>query len=290
MWSHLSRYEGGIGMRGPGETQLETDKRLVQRRIRAVRRKLDEIEERRELALDGQRRDFVIALVGYTNVGKSTLLNKLTGSSEFVEDKLFATLDTRTRRWPIDARRHVLVNDTVGFIRQLPHHLVASFHATLAETREADLLFHVVDAAAPQAARQVRTVEDVLRGIGCAEKPCWLLLNKWDRLTGEGREVEARHLGSTVPAGTPVFEVSAATGHGLEALRRAVAARLDEENRRVSVLLPHQRGELLAWVRGHGKVVAEEHDEKGTRLVVDMSPARIEKLRAMWPEALDGGR
>ncbi len=280
MWTHLSRYEGGIGMRGPGETQLETDKRLIQRRIRILRRKLSEIEDRSERALSRDRRDLVIALVGYTNVGKSTLLNRLTSSRELVEDKLFATLDTRTRKWPIDGNRHVMVKDTIGFIRALPHHLVASFHATLAETRAADLLLHVVDASAVNARQQVRAVEDVLRQIECDDKPCWMLLNKFDRLSADGA-VEARRLADLGPAGGRVFEISAASGVGIEAVRAAVGELLDGRNRRVSLLVPHSRGDLLAFVRRNGRVTAEETRDDGMHLVAELPPAGIAKLRAL---------
>ncbi len=285
MWTHLSRYEGGIGTRGPGETQLETDKRLMQRRIQKLTCKLQEIEERKEVSLRHRKNDLVIALVGYTNVGKSTLLNRLTGSREFVEDKLFATLDTRTRRWEVDKNRHVLLNDTVGFIRELPHHLVASFHATLAETQHADLLFHVIDASAPQVREQIRAVEEVLREIRCDQKPVWFLLNKFDRLAPD-RQVEARGLESMAPPGTPVFSISAATGQGLSALRQAVAAHLGRADEKLSLLVPHERGDVLAFINRCGKVLSQVVLAEGTRLEVEMPPPTVEKLRRMLP----GGR
>jgi GTP-binding protein HflX len=286
MWTHLSRYEGGIGMRGPGETQLETDKRLIQRRLRILQGKLDSIEARAERATARETRDLVIALVGYTNVGKSSLLNRLTGSQEFVEDKLFATLDTRTRKWPIDERRHVLLKDTVGFIRALPHHLVASFHATLAETQQADLLFHVVDASSPDARAQVRAVNEVLQQIDCGEKPTWMVLNKWDRLSAD-RRVEARDLAGGLPAGTPVFAVSAASGEGLEELRRAVVEHIDRRSRRAAAVLPHGRGDLIAFVHRHGRVIEEKFHDDGVHLRFEMPTAPLEKLRSMGVEAVE---
>jgi len=283
MWAHLSRYEGGIGMRGPGETQLETDKRLIRRRIQRLERELAEIEKRNEGVLENRGNDFVISLVGYTNAGKSTLLNRLTGSEEFVEDKLFATLDCRTRRWQIGPNRVVLVGDTVGFIRDLPHHLVASFHATLAEIRYADLLFHVVDASSPDAERQMATVEGVLRGLGCEKKPTWILFNKWDAVAAE-RVIESRHLKSRFPPQTPVFEVSAERGEGIDAIARAIDHLLDEKNIRLEAAVPHDRGDLAAFLCANGKVVEREYGDGGVRIVVEISPARAAKFRRLSEE------
>ena len=198
MWTHLSRYEGGIGMRGPGEKQLETDKRLIGRRIQKMVRDLKHIERRNQVAIENRSEEFVVALAGYTNAGKSTLLNTLTRSKELVEDKLFATLDTRVRRWILNENRHVLLTDTVGFIKDLPHHLVASFEATLTETRRADIILHVVDASSPQAEQHIRTVNAVLQNLKCGDKMTWMVLNKWDALTSE--EIpEANNLASIGP-------------------------------------------------------------------------------------------
>ena len=165
MWTHLERLEGAIGTRGPGETQLETDRRLLNRRIADLRVQLAQIESRRLRQVRSRGDAFKVGLVGYTNVGKSTLLNLLTHSEEFVADMPFATLDTRTRKWILPDRRVVLLSDTVGFLARLPHHLVASFHATLEETLHADLLLHVVDASHPDAPLQMQAVDDVLASI-----------------------------------------------------------------------------------------------------------------------------
>jgi GTP-binding protein HflX len=287
MWAHLSRYEGGIGMRGPGETQLETDKRLIKRKIQRLERELAGIQKRNESSLANRGNDFVVSLVGYTNAGKSTLLNQLTGARELVEDKLFATLEGRTRRWRIAPHRVVLVSDTVGFIRNLPHHLVASFQATLAEIRYADLLFHVVDSSSPDAEGQISTVEKVLKELGCERKPVWVLLNKWDRVE-PSRRIEASLLRAHFADEVPVFEVSAATGEGLDEVERALDRALDQKNVRLSVLVPHRRGDLVAFLREHGKVESQEYTDEGVRMEVDLSPARAAKFRGIAPEAVLG--
>src|SRR5436305_14117079 len=167
MWSHLERIEGGIGMRGPGETQLEEDRRLVGLRIRDLKNRLTEVQARKEREVRSRREEHTVSLVGYTNAGKSTLMNALTGARVYVEDKLFSTLDTRTRQWHLKEWGRALLSDTVGFIRDLPHHLVASFKATLEEARQAKLLLHVVDASNPHAEEQIRSVNKVLRELGC---------------------------------------------------------------------------------------------------------------------------
>ncbi|HVS19828.1 MAG TPA: GTPase HflX, partial [Planctomycetota bacterium] len=180
MWTHLERTEGAIGTRGPGETQLETDRRLLRKRLLDLRRELREIETRRRREVASRSDMFTVGLVGYTNAGKSTLLNRLTGSREFEADMLFATLDTRTRQWRLPDGRLVLLSDTVGFLERLPHHLVASFHATLEETLQADLLVHVVDASHPDAVQQIAAVETVLGELSRSTQAEVLALNKVD--------------------------------------------------------------------------------------------------------------
>jgi len=182
MWAHLERTEGAIGTRGPGETQLETDRRLIDRKIRDLRRKLKEIRRRRQRQVDSRRDNITVSLVGYTNAGKSSLLARLTGADVTVADQVFATLDTRVRRWILADGREVLLSDTVGFVRDLPHHLVASFQATLEETLRADLLLHVCDASDPDRVHHQEAVRKVLVGLGASEIPLFLLLNKIDRV------------------------------------------------------------------------------------------------------------
>jgi len=183
MWSHLSRIRSGIGMRGPGETQLEVDRRIIRLKISELKRTLKNFEDRKKREISSRERFFKVCLVGYTNSGKSTLLNRLTGASVKVEDRLFSTLDTRTRKWDLGDNRVVLLSDTVGFIRKLPHHLVASFHATLEEAATADLLLHVVDCSRGAAERNISAVKSVLKDLGVAETPQIVVFNKTDRVT-----------------------------------------------------------------------------------------------------------
>jgi len=215
MWKHLERQAGGIGTRGPGETQLETDRRIVREKIARLKRELEGVERERETQRRRRRREFRAALVGYTNAGKSTLFNALTRSDVFVENRLFATLDATTRQMVSRDRQVALVTDTVGFIRKLPHHLVASFHSTLVEAIEADLLLHVVDASDPAHLAHVRAVEQVLADLEVKPIETRLVFNKVDRVDEETR--------AGLAASDPeAFLVSALKGDGLDALRRFV--------------------------------------------------------------------
>ncbi len=182
LWTHLSRQKKGVGLRGPGETQLEEDRRLVENRIKDLRRQLTAIGRRKQREVAARRDLMTVSLVGYTNAGKSTLMNALTGADVFVQDALFATLDTRTRRWQLPGWGPVLLSDTVGFIRDLPHHLIESFKATLEEARQADLLLHVADAANPAVYDQITAAYDVLEEIGIQRKDSLLVVNKVDAL------------------------------------------------------------------------------------------------------------
>lgn len=267
MWTHLERTEGAIGARGPGETQLETDRRLLRKRIRDLKAELAQIEERKQREVRTRAESFTVGLVGYTNAGKSTLLNRLTGSDELVADMLFATLDTRTRRWTLTDGRTVLLSDTVGFLRRLPHHLVASFHATLEETIHADLLLHVVDASHPDAAAQMAAVEEVLGSLTFEAPETILVFNKVDRvpdtielvwLRGE-RELDVVH-------------VSAVTGEGLERLDALVRQKLDARSALVDLFLSVRDGAIGAAARRSGVLVEEEFLEPETlrlRLRID---------------------
>ncbi|HMP60501.1 MAG TPA: GTPase HflX, partial [Gemmatales bacterium] len=221
MWTHLSRYKGGIGLRGPGETQLEEDRRLVDLRIRDLKAKLREVQGRKEREVDSRAEEMTVSLVGYTNAGKSTLMNALTGAGVVAADKLFATLDTRTRVWKIKDWGRVLLSATVGFIRDLPHRLIASFKATLEEARQAKLLLHVVDASSPMLTEQVKAVNQVLKEIGCADHPTLLVLNKIDRAV-DALDAEVQANTANDHALARLVCVSARTGQGLDQLSRAV--------------------------------------------------------------------
>jgi len=262
-WSHLERLGGGIGTRGPGETQLETDRRVIRRRIAQLKRELEKVRAHRGRYRARRRRQGipVVSIVGYTNAGKSTLLNALTDAGVLVEDKLFATLDPTTRRVELPGGRVVLFTDTVGFIQKLPAHLVAAFRATLEETTEADLLLHVLDITHPQALRQAQAVLETLEDIGAAGKPMVTALNKVDRLS---RPDTALQLAMDLPNSVPI---SALTGYGLERLLQTVEEILEAEMVPVEVLLPFRRGDLVRMVHEQGRVEREEHTAHGTRIV-----------------------
>lgn len=253
MWTHLERTEGAIGTRGPGETQLETDKRLLRRRIQQLKEELRDIEARKLREVATRRENYTIGLVGYTNAGKSTLLNRLTGSNEFVADQMFATLDTRTRQWRLEDGRTVLLSDTVGFLRRLPHHLVASFHATLEETLAADLLLHVIDASHPRADVQIAAVDRVIGELSRRTRAGILVFNKIDRVEDRIGIQLLRH-----GRREEVVYVSAATGEGIGRLEEAVARRLDEQSFVVDVFVPLADGRLNAGVGRLGRPLEDE--------------------------------
>ena len=252
MWTHLSRLKMGVGMRGPGEKQLEVDRRLVEKRIHDLRTELALIHGRRERQVAARRGHMTVSLVGYTNAGKSTLLNALTGADELAADQLFATLDTRTRRWRLPGWGPVLLSDTVGFIRDLPHRLIASFKATLEETIQADLLLHVADASSPLVDAQVAAVRGVLAELGVEDKDAILVLNKIDRLP----DATARdRLLARYPHAVPI---SARSGAGLEALAAAASDCLGRNFRDVDVETDPGNGRLLAWLGRHGEVLSRQ--------------------------------
>ena len=275
MWTHLERTEGAIGTRGPGETQLETDKRLLRKRIRDLKHELSGIEARKQRQVRSRTEQFTVGLVGYTNAGKSTLLNRLTGSDEFVADMPFATLDTRTRQWRLPDSRIVLLSDTVGFLQRLPHHLVASFHATLEETVQADLLLHVVDAAHPDAAVQMAAVSEVLHSLSPALAADVLVFNKIDRV----EDPISLQLLNRDP-GQEIVYLSARTGEGIERLTRLVTQRLDERSSLICAHIPVVDGRSIAMVRSLGAVL-EESCRSDDKLSIRMrvSDAALGRLR-----------
>lgn len=255
MWTHLSRYKGGIGVRGPGEKQLEEDRRLVTQRIRDLKARIAKIQARKERQV-ARRSDWpTVSLVGYTNAGKSTLMNALTGADVLVEDRLFATLDTRTRRWNLRGGGHVLLSDTVGFIRDLPHTLVASFKATLEEARQADLLLHVVDASSPEAEKQIRAVKAVLDDLGLTDHPTLLVLNKADMVPDRSYldVLRAHHAES--------ITISAVNGDGLDRLEQAVREAMAEQAMEAEVETETANGRVLAYLAQHAQILDRSYED-----------------------------
>lgn len=258
-WTHLERQKGGIGLRGPGETQLETDRRLINNRIKALNERLETVDTRRAMNRRNRERAETptVALVGYTNAGKSTLFNALTDAGVYVRDQLFATLDPTVRRLDLDEGEHVVLADTVGFVRDLPHELVAAFKSTLQETREADLILHLIDASDPNRWQRVRQVNSVLKQLDAAEVPQIRVYNKIDKLDRRPRVANNRQ-----GAGRAVW-LSAVTGEGLPMLKTAIANRLRQEKTRRTIFLPPSDGRLRAKLFELGAVSNEAVDDDG---------------------------
>ena len=244
---------GAIGNRGPGETQLEVDRRRLLRRIARLERELTDLRRTRTTELRSRRRSRLpaVTLVGYTNAGKSTLLNRLTSAGVLVEDRLFSTLDPTTRRLNLPGGEVVLLSDTVGFVRKLPHQLVAAFRSTLDEVASADLLVHVVDGSSPTETAQVDAVREVLGEIGAGDVPVLIAYNKSDEAKPDRTEP-----GSVV--------ISAATGDGIEALLTAIADRIRSLNPVVELRVPYERGDVLAALHRAGEILVETHEDDAT--------------------------
>jgi GTP-binding protein HflX len=255
MWTHLSRMKMGVGMRGPGEKQLEVDRRLVEKRIHDLRIELDKIEQRRERQVAARDDHMTVSLVGYTNAGKSTLMNHLTEAGVYQADQLFATLDTRTRRWHLPNWGPVLLSDTVGFIRNLPHRLIASFKATLEEARKTDLLLHVCDASNPAVLDQISAVFEVLKELDIEEKDTLLVINKIDAVPNR---VAIESVLRRYPRGIPV---SARTGEGIDRLKVAVSDALSATFRDIEVETHVANGRLLAYLAAHGEILSQTYDD-----------------------------
>jgi len=280
----LSQQAGGIGTRGPGETQLEVDRRRLLRRATKLEADLKELTQNRRTQRKARARSRLatVALVGYTNAGKSTLLNRLTRSDVLVEDRLFATVDPTTRRLDLPGGERVLVSDTVGFVRKLPHQLVEAFRSTLEEVAEADLLVHVVDAAAPDPEFQIDAVRTVLAELGADRVTELLAFNKADLLpandTGDGvrvKRLEARHPGSV--------RVSAHSGAGVDDLLAAIGERLRALTKVVELVVPYHRGEVVAALHRYGEVLSEDHEEVATRVRVRLDASDVGRFDEFRP-------
>jgi GTP-binding protein HflX len=278
MWAHLEKTRGGIGigMRGPGETQLETDRRLINHRIKLLHERLQDVATAREVQRRGRKGEFRASLVGYTNAGKSSILRALASANDvFVEDRLFATLDPLTRDVTLGEREHVLVTDTVGFIRKLPHDLVASFRATLEEVREADVLIHVIDASHPAWEEQREIVDEVLAELGAADRTMILAFNKIDRLDPESVNALRERMAELAPQS--VF-VSAVKPGGIEALRDALKVHLHGQRPVVELRLPLTNGGLIAAVHRAGEVIDQRQEDHTLIVRARLDEAAVGRL------------
>jgi len=292
MWSHLDALAGaggataagvvgGIGTRGPGEQQLEIDRRLVSKRITELKRELANIDKRRVREINGRKGLFKICLVGYTNAGKSTLLNALTDAGVFVEDRLFATLDTRTRKWSPAKGAEVLISDTVGFIKSLPHQLVASFKATLEEAVNADLLLHVIDVSNPDALKQIESVNVVLQEIGCGQKPNLKVLNKIDCL----QALSQLEMLQTLFA--DAISISAKTGFDLNKLSEAVTEKYKGGELFVHVSSPQSNGKVQSFLRAHGQILSEQYLDGFVLIDAKLGRNQLPDLQRLHPEDVE---
>ncbi|MCY2924197.1 MAG: GTPase HflX, partial [Planctomycetota bacterium] len=289
MWSHLERVAGAstaassvgaIGTRGPGEKQIEIDRRLVQKRVSRLKREIKEIDGRKVREVRSRGGSFCTCLVGYTNAGKSTLMNRLTGADVYVADQLFATLDTRTRKWNAGEGGEVLLSDTVGFVRDLPHHLVASFRATLEEVIHADLLLHVADASHDRVAEEVAAVEAVLAELYCQDKPRVLAFNKIDRLPDPTVRVV---LAQKFPG---CLFVSAVTGEGVDQLTAAVASASGGAMIRVSLRADCRNGKLMQYIARHAEVASQTYEEAVACIEARMQAGAVGGLRAFGEDVV----
>ncbi|MDJ0954363.1 MAG: GTPase HflX [Acidimicrobiia bacterium] len=271
--TEMSRLGGGIGTRGPGETQLETDRRRILDRIAKLERELKHIARSRDTRTKARRKSRlpVVSLVGYTNAGKSTMFNHLTDAGVLVEDRLFATLDSTIRRVDLPNGSPILMSDTVGFVRNLPHQLVEAFRSTLEEVNQADLLLHIVDAADPNPDRQIEAVHSVLREIGAGEIPEQLVINKTD----VADPVAVNRLLELHPE---AVATSAVTGAGVTDLATAITSRLAETTDDVDLVIPYDRGDLVALVHDIGRVVETEHTDAGTRITAQVPSTELHRF------------
>ena len=268
--SSLSRLGGGIGTRGPGEKKIELDRRLIHNRISVLKEELREVKKQRDIRRKARKDNFVIAIVGYTNAGKSTFLNKLTGADVLAEDKLFATLDPTTRKLKLPSGNEVLLTDTVGFIRKLPHHLIEAFKSTLEEAKYADLILHMIDASNPEADTQMLIVYNTLRELGIEDKEVVSLYNKIDIMPDDTilpRDFHAEH----------TLKISARTGEGLEEFKELVDKILRQQRIYLEKLIPYKDSAKLALIRKHGELELEDYREDGIYIKA-MVPTNIYDL------------
>lgn len=291
MWGHLDTVVGGgvtaagavggIGTRGPGEMQLEIDRRLVSKRITELKRDLENIDKRKVREIEGRIHLFKICIVGYTNVGKSTLLNALTDADAYVEDRLFATLDTRTRKWRLEGGADVLISDTVGFIRNLPHQLIESFKATLEEAITADLLIHIVDVSSPDALKQIESVNAVLLEIGCTGKQTLLVLNKVD-------VVSTLNTIETLQTLYPdAICISAKTGLGLNNLHDAVLQKYKGGLLHIKITTTPKNGKIQSFLRAYATIIDQQYSDGCVLIEARIGQNQLTDLKRLKPDRLD---
>jgi GTP-binding protein HflX len=270
----LSRLGGGIGTRGPGEKKLEVDRRHIRRRINFLENELKNLSKRRGLMRESRKKNDipVLALVGYTNAGKSTLMNKLCGADVFAEDKLFATLDPTVRKLALPSGREALLIDTVGFIRKLPHELIQAFKSTLEEAVFADVLIHVVDASEGEIDERTAVVNDILYSLGALNKPVMLVLNKIDKVAKENLSV--------LPAQQreDVYEISAITGQGMDKLLEGIDRILPQQEMEVELFVPYSAGWVRAYIHENGKIIAEDFEEAGTKIKAIIDRDKVQRV------------
>lgn len=292
MWSHLDTVAGaaggtsagavgGIGTRGTGEQQLEIDRRLVNKRITELKRALLAIDKRKVREIDARKNLFKICLVGYTNAGKSTILNALTSAGVLVEDRLFATLDTRTKKWTLAGGAEVLLSDTVGFVRNLPHHLVASFKATLEEAINADLLLHVVDISVTDAERQIEAVNKVLKEIGCADRETMMIFNKVDAVK------DITQLETLETLYPDAISMSAKTGFGAENLSQAVLDRYQGDMILLRVSFSQSNGKVQSYLRSCANIIEEKYQDGSVQIDARLGKNQLIGLKMLQPQSIE---
>ena len=286
MWTHLSRLATGGGgsrrLRGPGETQLEMDRRWVRGNIAHVRKALDAVEKQRHVQRRNRSEKIRVSLIGYTNAGKSTLFNALTGETVLAEDKLFATLDSTTRKLDLPQKQQILLSDTVGFIKKLPHQLVAAFKATLEEVLEADLLLHVIDVSHPEAEAQITAVNVVLEELKATDIPVFMVFNKIDRLKSDE---ELHLLQCQYPEALPI---SAQRGDGIPALADALAHRFAERGTNLSLCIPYTEGKVLDLLHKHGIVLETEYTAEAVHVKARLPNRYLKSVEQFLTSSSEG--
>ena len=286
MWSHLDTVtggaaSGGVGTRGTGEKQLEIDRRLVNKRITDLKRELELIDKRKNREIESRSDQFKICIVGYTNAGKSTLMNQLTEAGVYVQNQLFATLDTRTKRWKLEGAGEVLLSDTVGFVRRLPHQLVESFKATLAEAINADLLLHIVDSSSEEVYEQIDSVNSVLKEIGCEEKDTLIVLNKVDAID------KMQQIEGLQAIYTEAICTSATTGLNIDKLRDAVIKKFKGGSLKVKVTTHLSNGKLQNYLRASSVIVKEHYENDTAEITIKIGKNQLVNIRKLHPDNLE---